>query len=62
ADKPNEFERLAIRKENHILLFSQERMMLNQITRFLADKDPVLHKFFEDITVKRQEVMNNLVK
>ena len=62
ADKPNEFERLAIKKENHILLFSQEKMMLNQITRFLADKDPVLHQFYEDIRNKRDEVMNNLIR
>ena len=62
ADKPNEFERLAIKKENHILLFSQEKMMLNQITRFLTDKDPVLHKFYEDIRNKRDEVMNNLIR
>ena len=61
ADKPNDFEHLALDFKNHNLLFSEEKKMLNLITRFLEDRDHEMFVFFNLVKHKREAVLDSLV-
>ena len=62
SEKANEYEHMAMVRENPTLIFSQETIMLKEIIRFTEERDKALHEFYSEALEQRRKVIETLTK